>query len=358
MHDQTLNALRMYYKMLPVGIPETSTGVEQKLLKTLFTEDQAHAVLHVTQMGRTAKEIADSLGKRQDETTELLEAMYHKGILMRKTRSGSDPIYRVQPFIPGIYEFQVDSMDEDFARMMEELHPELAPELGASKTPVMRVVPTESSVSLGTEVAPYERAVEIVEESKKIVLAECICRKQKKLMGRGCDRPRDDICIIFSPWAEMYVDLGIGREATVDEARESLQRGEQAGLVRTVANAKRRPLAMCQCCPDCCIFLRAATTFGQPSVLGDSNYVPVINKDACEGCPDCIDVCPMKAMSLVKGRVRLNGALCIGCGLCVSACGHGAVTMRRKAANKVVEPPETMAHMLATVAAEKGRSFV
>ena len=46
-----------------------------------------------------------------------------------------------------------------------------------------------------------------------------------------------------------------------------------------------------------------------------------------EGCAQCLEVCPVGAISLAKGHgVRLDLGRCLFCGDCVAACPHGAIS--------------------------------
>lgn len=49
--------------------------------------------------------------------------------------------------------------------------------------------------------------------------------------------------------------------------------------------------------------------------------------DACQGClaHPCKEVCPKGAISIVKGRSRIDEEKCIKCGRCISACPYGAI---------------------------------
>ncbi|MEW8683632.1 MAG: 4Fe-4S binding protein [Candidatus Thiodiazotropha endolucinida] len=47
-------------------------------------------------------------------------------------------------------------------------------------------------------------------------------------------------------------------------------------------------------------------------------------------CSSCVDVCPQHAWSLDDEALRLDTALCDGCGLCMPACPEGAVSIRHQ----------------------------
>ena len=55
----------------------------------------------------------------QDELAEKLEQMAQKGLIFRVRKSGQ-ALYQAFQFVVGIYEFQVNQMDEEFCQLFEE----------------------------------------------------------------------------------------------------------------------------------------------------------------------------------------------------------------------------------------------
>jgi Fe-S-cluster-containing hydrogenase component 2 len=44
------------------------------------------------------------------------------------------------------------------------------------------------------------------------------------------------------------------------------------------------------------------------------------------GCVGCVEVCPVQAIS--RGdKVEIDESMCLNCGVCVSACKHGALKL-------------------------------
>ncbi|MHA1861472.1 MAG: DUF362 domain-containing protein [Candidatus Ranarchaeia archaeon] len=43
---------------------------------------------------------------------------------------------------------------------------------------------------------------------------------------------------------------------------------------------------------------------------------PVINQEECEGCSNCINVCPWDAIKLLDNVAAIDYEICVGCGLC------------------------------------------
>ena len=54
-----------------------------------------------------------------------------------------------------------------------------------------------------------------------------------------------------------------------------------------------------------------------------------LNREACNGCSRCIEVCPHEVFALVKARAQIvDGEACIECGACANNCETGAIRVR------------------------------
>lgn len=350
MHAYVYEKLRDFYHSHPIGFPRTELGIELKIMERLFAEEKAEAAMKLTSRGRTAADIAAEMAKEPGAVAEILDRMSRKGLILKQ-----GDIYRLIPFIPGIYEFQLNRMDESLAHDFEELYPHLAKEIFSSPTSFARVVPVERHLPLEIEVAPFERASEIVRNTSKIALAECLCRKEQKLVGKGCSHPKDDICLVFSPMAEHYIDMDLGREVSVEEALKAVRRGEETALVRCTLNVQRRPTFMCQCCSCCCALLRGVYEMGIPTAVAKSNFIPTIDPELCNGCESCVEICPMDALSLEDEKAVVDLGRCLGCGLCVSECPMEAISLKAK--EEKTMPPANFTELMKTIAQEKGKTY-
>lgn len=57
----------------------------------------------------------------------------------------------------------------------------------------------------------------------------------------------------------------------------------------------------------------------------DTN-IPIIDKNKCTGCGQCIEACPFDAISLVKGKAEIDASLCRSCNKCIRSCPVRAIT--------------------------------
>jgi Fe-S-cluster-containing hydrogenase component 2 len=52
---------------------------------------------------------------------------------------------------------------------------------------------------------------------------------------------------------------------------------------------------------------------------------PIIERSKCVGCRDCIQSCPVDAISIVNGKAVIDNITCINCGKCYRACTYNAI---------------------------------
>jgi NAD-dependent dihydropyrimidine dehydrogenase PreA subunit len=57
-------------------------------------------------------------------------------------------------------------------------------------------------------------------------------------------------------------------------------------------------------------------------------YVIKIDKDKCQGCGECVDICPSEVLEMVDEKAnQANPDECAGCESCVEVCKEGAITI-------------------------------
>jgi ferredoxin len=349
MSEETYTRLREFMDTLPGGYPATESGVEIKLLKRLFTPEQAELTMQLSKEPEEVSSIAARTGRDEAELAEQLEELALKGCIFRVRENGK-PLYQAFQFVVGVYEFQVNHLDREFAELFEEYLPHIGLAMAQAKTSQMRVIPLESSVEATPAVETYNRIRDLVREQEVISLSQCICRQEQGLLGNECDFPKET-CLGFGDFAQYYIDNGLGRQLTVDEALQALDRAEEAGLVACPTNSQKIS-AICCCCSCCCPILRFSKAMPRPGDNVTSHYEAKLDDEECTGCGLCADRCQMDAIQETDDVWEIVDGRCIGCGLCVADCPVEAITMVAK--EGTVAPPPTFPETLSQIGVERG----
>ncbi len=57
-------------------------------------------------------------------------------------------------------------------------------------------------------------------------------------------------------------------------------------------------------------------------------FNPIVDEDKCQGCSECVDVCPVEVFEIQGEKsVAVNAEECLGCESCVEVCEPGAITI-------------------------------
>lgn len=64
-----------------------------------------------------------------------------------------------------------------------------------------------------------------------------------------------------------------------------------------------------------------------------------IDIERCNGCGECVAVCPSGALYLVDDKATVDAVLCSNCESCIAACLTGAILCAEPAMAAAIEPP-------------------
>jgi ferredoxin len=336
---------------LPTGYPRTESGVELRILKRLFSPEEAEIATNLTMMPEPVAGIAARVDMDEAQLAASLEEMARKGLIFRISKKDKT-LYSAAQFVIGIWEYHVNSLDEDLIRDVNEYMPALMKKAWLStKTKQLRVVPVAKSVSAEMAIMPFEAAEAIINKQSKIVVTNCICRREQKMIGKGCDKPME-VCLSFGAGAYYYEKNGLGREIDKQEALELVKKGVDAGLVLQPGN-QQKAMNICMCCGCCCGILKNLKTMDKPAQLVHTNYYAQVDEAACIGCEACVERCQMDAIT-VNDVARVDLDRCIGCGLCVTDCPTEAMLLKQKSQDSHYVPPKNVFETYMNIAQERG----
>ncbi len=345
----TYERLARFLDNLPAGFPATDSGVELRILKRLFTKQEAKMAMSLTMFPEAAATIAKRLGKDASDLETLFYSMSKKGLIGRVGKN--QHLYMAANFIFGIWEFHVNNIDEELVRDVDEYLPLIWEKTWSKqKTQQLRVVPVSKSITAEMNIMPYNVAEQIIKEQSKIIVAPCICRKEQAMAGHGCDRPLET-CLILGHGAFFYEQNGIGRSITQNQALDILTTGTKNGLVLQPSNSQS-PDVICMCCGCCCLVLKNLNTMDEPAKVACTGFYVQVSEDYCTGCQRCEDICQMAAIKVVDESAVANLLRCIGCGLCVAQCESDAVRLVQKDAPDFV--PGNRVEQYMNMAQERG----
>jgi len=359
------------------GFPRTAGGAEIRILKKMFSPEEATvaAVLTATPRSRAlvAERLTDasnisadaeaaggagttdpSAGAAAGDARSILKTLTERGLVWLTSTPGARG-YRLAPFVVGSYEaHMLETRDPEFAALVEEyLISGGAVAMMAPQPAIHRTVPARAAVK-DEWVLPYDDVRAILLGATSFRIEDCVCRvQQDQLDARQCDSPLAT-CLWFSS-GEPSAEKGT---VSRDEAFAMLDRAEEVGLVHTVSNAAEGAGYVCNCCGCCCGLLRGITEWGIEHSVAQANYFAVIDPAACTNCGTCVERCQVRAISpadaaapapavhpACSGAVGasevpvIDLALCIGCGLCITGCPQEAVRLERKPPDQIVVPP-------------------
>jgi ferredoxin len=330
--------LKRHLDKQPVGYPGTLTGTEMRILKAMFTAEEAKAALTLSYKFESAEALWGKAKKNgfQEESRflELLSAMEKKGTIFLKFKENK-PLYALHPFVIGMFEMQVKELNPAFFLDTHKYMIErFALEYLSTEVPQMRVVPVNRSLPLTQNIATYDQIREIVERANgKICITDCICKKGKDIIGDPCKvTDRREVCMGFRDFSDSYVRNNWGRAIDKEEAMEILNQNEKEGLV-LIGSAMQEPQYVCSCCNCCCGIMEMINFMPRPVDFSASNFYAVLDESACNGCKRCVKRCQMNAIAFDEKKRKATPVdlkRCIGCGLCVPTCKQGAIQLKKK----------------------------
>ncbi len=337
--EEVYERLADHLNRLPVGYPRTSSGVEIRILKRLFTPEEAQVATFLTLKPESPEEIASRLGVDVSEISNFLENMAKKGLIFR-IKKGKDVKYMAAQFIVGLWEYNVNNLTRELIEDVREYMPYFFKNLVDLKTPQMRVIPVPSAITAEHSLMPYEDVRKLIESEELIAVAPCICRKEHRMTDSGCDRPLES-CLIFGLGAQYYIENGLGRAITKEEALKIIEEAEKDGRVLEPSNAQKIT-ALCTCCGCCCQILINLKKLPKPAKVVTSRYVANLDESRCVACGTCVERCQMDAITMGEDHAVLDKDRCIGCGLCVTTCPEEAITLQEKPKEEQKEVPPSL----------------
>ena len=222
---------------IPSGFAETESGIQLKLLAKIYTPEEAALASQMRLTPEDSEQISQRTKQEAVATKTMLENMAQKG-LIRSVGKGEERKFCLMPFIVGIYEAQMDRMDEELACLFEKYYKSFAEKVLSQSPALHKVIPVEKSIPVEVQVFPFEQASILLDKAKSFGVLKCICKVQKSLIGEPCKYP-EEVCLVFSSAEDAFKDDTTIRILTKEEALQILKETEEAGLIHSSTNIQK-----------------------------------------------------------------------------------------------------------------------
>jgi len=317
----------IYYQLSKAFLEGFESKYMPRILEMCLTKEEAIILLSLP---GTPEEVAAKLGKNVSHVATILKGLFDKGFVFYKLvddklRYGLNNDLE-SSILPDKRDF--DKLGEKWLDLWDRCYEEELIHFrwyGApTGEPQMRIIPVEKTIQMKwSEILPYEKISEILENAKTLAVTECACRT----MSRQCDNPTD-VCLLIDEFAEIFLERGIAKKISKKEASSILALTEDLGLVHQLNNSEPEGYQfLCNCCSCCCSILRGITILGKKEATAKSRYVSSVNSELCDGCGICATRCQFGAMNMVDAKAVVDDNKCFGCGLCASKCPTSAIQL-------------------------------
>ena len=352
--ENIYHELQKYLDSLPVDYPETESGVELKILKRLFTPQEAEIALKLKSIPQEPSALFRPFKRKGwtlSQFSEALSTMGKKGsITWIKGKDGKD-YYGIAFLAAGFWDYQINRLTKELAGEFDQYCDEnFISAMLENGILQVRTIPIEKSISTEYHVSNFDEIKSLIENVKTtIYLSPCICRQSSDIQGIGCNHPNETCINIGRGNPRIYLEQG--REITKEEALQVLRMAQDNGMVICPSNAQK-PFMICCCCGCSCLFLKNIKKYENPSQYVNSNFFVEIDEKLCSGCGDCISACHMEANDINEnGIAQVDLGYCLGCGVCIPSCPVDARHLVKKS-NEII-PPENYVKLYQTIAQRK-----
>jgi Pyruvate/2-oxoacid:ferredoxin oxidoreductase delta subunit len=307
------------------------------LVEALFTPPEVRVNNALPMTSVTASELAAKMEWDEEEVNALLEAMADKG-LCRTTLQNGVRYFKGESLMPGILEFQFLSgkateREKGIAQLIQAYKKAYDTVEGPIKLnfPRNRVITVDRAIDAGNTIHTYDQVTTYINQGRPMAVGVCYCRHLAHLLDEDIHGLPVDVCMWFGGLAEFAIERLNARPLTRNEARDLLNRCEEAGLVHMSRNLTEDIEFLCNCDRWHCRAMKIILAQPKPALFFNSGFQPRFNPDRCTACETCLERCPASALAMGEDGIPVvNLDRCFGCAVCATGCPSEAILMETK----------------------------
>ena len=320
----------------------------REALEKFFTPDEAKLAVKLQFTPETLTDLCKRINEPEEEIYPLLKSMAEKATVQedevegRKTYQFAEWVMMMENFMR-----RTDKPDPFVKKMVLWWEDTKLVDVDFEFKPSgLRTLPVAVEVEKVGGILPYENITQVIRKQDYIAVAECYCRKGKRLIGKEeCDHPLD-VCLVFGSYARYLVNYGFGKKLSQEETLDLIKDCEDRGLVHNADNIKDITW-LCNCCGCCCSPLSSHVKLGRTDMTS-SDFIVSFDSEKCTEagiCGTCVDRCQVNAITIEKeGDLPIiEYEKCIGCGSCNFTCPGDALTLKRRAPSTA--PSDSMSEL-------------
>lgn len=215
---------------------------------------------------------------------------------------------------------------------------QVLPRDGSIKFNSLNEILIDKNIEVPNEtVLPSQVLKDMIKKSRyHFIMNNCICR-----VSNDCkDYPHELGCLFLGKGSKR-ISNKLGREVSIKEALEYVDKCQEAGLVNIIGRnkidsvwlntgPKEDLLSICGCCPCCCLWKMAPYLPEdiQRSFSKMEGAKIVQDESLCIGCGKCTKTCFVDAIKLNNGKIILDMGKCRVCGRCAEICKQNALMVK------------------------------
>jgi ferredoxin len=363
---ENLRALaRLMNKQNTTSIPVTKALLE--CFDVVVTPEENAFLLKMGTDPQTYPHLSSVSGLPEESFRPFLRTLCEKGLVWTQHNDKQEKLYKLAPILVGWFEmFLSDGADtpqkREFARRVDDLFKSwgklnvfpfrnlwnyqtqkksrshrrvVIPQRSEKKARTVQVDVHRQIKTPVSKIYPTQSVYELVEkygDINQIAVVHCFCRQWRKFMDEPCRFGHtDESCIVLGRFTRYAVDYGIARYISKEETLEILKDVQKKGAVHQVYHERedlRLPeIAICNCCWDCCGIIGSYSRGLLPLRVRSYYAAQVKDESSCTGCGACVKYCPVRAVSVVNKKARIDAGMCIGCGQCELQCPEDVIAL-------------------------------